>query len=181
VRWTRLFDDLSGQIEAAEQADRAAETAELRRLELSRVRLADRLLGAVGARITVVVAGIEPLSGELTQVGGDWALVQGSVAESLVYLPSVTAVTDLPLTTAATGDDLDRALGIASALRRLARDRVQVSVAVRSGDAFTGTIDRVGADFLDLAEHAVDRPRRTDAVQRVRTIPFSALAVVRPA
>ena len=180
MRWARLFDDLSGQIEAAEQADRAAETAELRRLELSRVTLVDRLAGAVGSRITVVVAELDPVSGELTQIGGDWALVNGT-AESLVFLPAVTALTDLPVTTASTGDGLDRSLGVGFVLRRLSRDRAQVHVVVRSGHVYTGTIDRVGADFLDLAEHAADRPRRADAVHRVRTVPFSALAVVRPA
>ena len=181
VRWARLFDDLGGQVEAAEQADRAAEAAELRRLELSRVALVDRLAGAVGARLMVSVEGVGLLDGVLMQVGRDWVLVQSTGPESLVALSAVTSVTDLPVTSGPAADDLDRSLGLGFVLRRLARDRAQVSVVVRTGETFTGTIDRVGADFVDVAEHAADLPRRVDAVQRVRTVPFGALAVVRPA
>jgi len=180
MRWARLFDDLSGQIDAAEQADRATEAAELRRLELSRVGLAERLSGAVGSRITLSVHGVDPLAGELIHVGADWVLVQCAGAETLVALSAVTAVADLPVTSAASSDSLQLSLGLGFVLRRLARDRAPVSVVVRTGEAFTGTIDRVGADFLDVAEHAVDRPRRADAVRRVRTVPFTSLAVVRP-
>lgn len=179
MRWARLFDDLGGQAEAAEQADRAVEAAELRRLELSRVALADRLAGAVGSRLTWGVEGLDLFDGVLAQVGGDWALVQSGGGETLVALAAVTALTDLPVT-AGPADDLDRSLGLGFVLRRLARDRTQVRITVRTGETFTGTIDRVGADFLDVAEHAPDLPRRADAVRRVRTVPFAALAVVRP-
>jgi hypothetical protein len=47
--------------------------------------------------------------------------------------------------------------------------------------AVTGTIDRVGRDFLDLAEHAVDDARRAESVRSVRTVPFGAVVAVRPA
>jgi hypothetical protein len=181
MRWARLFDDLGGQLAAAEQADRAAETAELRRLEVSRLGLADRLTGAVGSRVSLSVEGAGRFDGVLTQVGGDWLLVQSAASEMLVALSAVTSLTDLPVASGPAGDELDRSLGLGFVLRRLARDRAGVTVVVRTGDAVTGTIDRVGADFLDLAEHEVDRPRRAEAVQRVRTIPFTALAVVRPA
>ena len=181
MRWARLFDDLGGQAEAAERADRAAEAAELRRLELSRVAMTDRLAGAVGSRLTLAVEGVDPLDGVLLQVGGDWALVQGSGPETLVVLSAVTAVTGLPVAAGSVGDALDRSLGLGFVLRRLARDRAPVSVVVRTGQTFTGTIDRVGTDFLDVAEHAADLPRRADAVRRVLTVPFGALAVVRPA
>jgi hypothetical protein len=182
VRWARLFDDLGGQLDAAESADRAAESAELRRLELSRVTLLDRMAGAAGSNVTMSVEGLDPLTGVLTQVGTDWALVQaGAGIETLVALSAVTAMTDLPVASGPPGEDLGPPLGLGFVLRRLARDRATVAVVVRTGDVCTGTIDRVGADFLDVAEHPADRPRRAAAVQRVRTIPFSALAVVRPA
>jgi hypothetical protein len=181
MRWARLFDDLGGQIEAAEQADRAAESAELRRLELSRVTLVDRFAGAVGSNVTLALEGVDPLTGVLTQVGRDWALVQNAGTETLVAVSAITAVTDLPVAPGPPTAGVDRSLGLGFVLRRLARDRAPVSVVMRTGTTFTGTIDRVGADFLDMAEHAADRPRRADAVQRVCTLPFAALAMVRPA
>jgi hypothetical protein len=43
----------------------------------------------------------------------------------------------------------------------------------------TGTLDRVGADYVELAEHPADLPRRAEAVQGVRAIVIAAVAVVR--
>jgi len=43
----------------------------------------------------------------------------------------------------------------------------------------TGTIDRVGADFLEMAEHALDVARRAGNVAGVRTVPFTGLALIR--
>jgi hypothetical protein len=182
VRWARLFDDLGGQLVAAEQAERAAEAAELRRLEVSRVRFVDRLAGAAGATVTMWVEGVGALPGVLTQVGAGWALVQAAAGtEILVALSAVVSVTDLPATTGPAADVLETRLGLGFVLRRLARDRSTVTVVTRTAEASTGTIDRVGADFLDIAEHAADRPRRVDDVRRVRTVPFAMVAVVRPA
>jgi hypothetical protein len=61
----------------------------------------------------------------------------------------------------------------------LARDRTPVAVVLTSGDVLTGTIDRVGEDFVELAEHPVDEPRRAGSVRAVRLLPLSALAAVR--
>jgi hypothetical protein len=47
------------------------------------------------------------------------------------------------------------------------------------GTTVDGTFDRVGADFVELAEHARGEPRRAAAVSRVRTVPLAAVAVVR--
>jgi hypothetical protein len=49
------------------------------------------------------------------------------------------------------------------------------------GAVVTGTIDRVGADFCEIAEHALDEARRGGAVHGVTAVALSALAVVRAA
>jgi hypothetical protein len=49
------------------------------------------------------------------------------------------------------------------------------------GAAHTGTIDAVGRDVLELAEHAADLPRRPEHVTARRVVPFAAVVLVRPA
>lgn len=169
-------------MEAAEQAERAAEAADLRRLEVSRTTLAQRLAGAVGANVTLSVEGAGQLPGVLTQVGAGWALMKATAGvETLVALSAVVSIANLPAATGPEADDLEDGLGLGFVLRRLARDRLTVTLVARTGETCTGTIDRVGSDFLDVAEHAADRPRRPGEVLRVRSLPFGALAVVRPA
>ena len=43
----------------------------------------------------------------------------------------------------------------------------------------SGTVDRVGADFVEMTEHGAGEPRRRAEVSGVRTVPFAALALVR--
>jgi hypothetical protein len=70
-------------------------------------------------------------------------------------------------------------LGLGSALRAIARDRVQVVIGLLDGSAVTGTVDRVGSDFVEVAEHGPGEPRRRSEVSGVRAVPFAAVAVVR--
>ena len=65
------------------------------------------------------------------------------------------------------------------ALRAVARDRAPVSVLTGGDDGLTGTIDRVGADFVELAAHAAWEQRRGPAVRSVLLVPLSAIRLVR--
>jgi hypothetical protein len=47
------------------------------------------------------------------------------------------------------------------------------------GGQQSGTIDRVGRDYVDLADHAADLPRRAEAVRSWHSVPLWALATVR--
>jgi hypothetical protein len=42
-----------------------------------------------------------------------------------------------------------------------------------------GTIDRVGADFIEVAVHAAWEPRRASAVRLVALVPLTAIVLVR--
>ena len=92
--------------------------------------------------------------------------------QAVVPLASVTGVVGLPARASAARTARRFALGYA--LRGLSRDRAPVAVTDTSGQVLTGTIDVVGADSLDLAEHALGESRRPENVTGRQTVPFRA-------
>jgi len=179
VRWDELFDDLEGQLAEAEAAELAGEVADRTRRLTAQVSLADRLRAARGQRVRLDVSGAPALIGGLREVGPDWLLVvDDAEREVLVLLAAVAAVTGLSREFAPEPSAVRRRLGVASALRGVARDRAPVAVRLRDATVVSGTVDRVGADFLELAEHPVGEARRSDQVTGVRAVAFGALATV---
>jgi hypothetical protein len=71
-----------------------------------------------------------------------------------------------------------RKLALNSVLRGLARDRALLGIRLRAGDLLTGTLDRVGADHMDVAVHPDDVPRRNRSVSGVRTVLTQAVVSV---
>jgi hypothetical protein len=181
VRWQRLFADLQAEWEAGEVAVERAEDASRVRLEAGAVRLADRIGGATGRELTVRCRGAGDLRGVLTEAGAGWLLLtEPGGREVLVALASVRSVMGLERSTAVPDErEVARALDLRWALRGLARDRAAVQVLIDDGGTCTGTVDRVGADFLELAEHPAGESRRGAAVQGVRAIAIDAVAAVR--
>jgi hypothetical protein len=183
VRWRALFDDLEAQLEAAEAAELHGEVRERARTEQARVRTADRLAAATGDSVVVHVPGAGALRGTLRDAGVDWLLLEEQAGrEALVPLAAVLSVAGLPRGAAPAGEGVvGKALDLRWALRGLVRDRAGVTLVLRDGTAVPGTLDRVGADHVDLAEHAPGEVRRAGAVRGVRLVPLGALALVRSA
>jgi hypothetical protein len=180
TRWSALFGDLEGHLEALAGADELTEIAERTRIEVGRLALSDRLRPAVGQVLDVRCRGAGELRGRLDRVGVDWLLLsEPSGAAALVPSASIVAVSGLSRWSATADGEVDRRLGLKSVLRELVRDRATVRVVLVDGGALGGTIDRVGADFLEIAHHAVDELRRAGSVRRVWTVPLAGLAVVR--
>jgi hypothetical protein len=182
VRWQRLFDDLEAQFAAAAAAELAAEVAERSRLETGRVRLSDRLAAAHGAPLAVTLPGVGVVRGTLLDAGVDWLLLDEQAGrEALVPLHAVLGITGVGARTVAPGSEgeVGKRLDLRWALRGLARGRVGVSVGLRDGSTVSGTLDRVGADHVDLAEHGDGEARRAAAVRAVRLVPLAALVLVR--
>ena len=182
MRWQRLFADLSAQWEEAEASAERLESASRARAEFGGVLLADRLRGAEGTRVVLRCRGAGPVAGAVVDVGPDWVLlVDERGAEVLVAAPAVLAVSGLGRRTAPPDEagTVTGRLDLRWAVRGLARDRSKVQVVLVDGAAVTGTIDRVGADFCEIAEHPLDEARRGSAVQGVTAAALSALAVVR--
>ncbi|MGY1637732.1 hypothetical protein ACI78V_13890 [Geodermatophilus sp. SYSU D00742] len=182
MRWQELFADLQAEFEAAETAAERAEDGSRRRAELGGVRLAERVGGSAGRPIVLRCRGAGDVSGTLAELGSDWLLlVDDGRREVLVALAAVRSVAGLGRATAVPGPEgaVRGRLDLRRALRGLARDRAVVQVVLDDGSVHVGTVDGVGADFVELAEHDVDQPRRADAVRSVRAVVLSAVAVVR--
>lgn len=182
MRWDDLFRDLEAQLEAAEAAELAGEVADRTRREVAALRLVDRLEPGVGHPVRLQVAGCGQVAGTLVDVRPQWLLVDEAPGrEALVRLDAVLGVSGLGARSSAPGRDgtVAARLGLAYALRGIARDRLPVTLWLADGSIVAGTLDRVGEDFVELAEHAVGEPRRPAGVAGVRAVPFAALAVVR--
>lgn len=182
VRWSRLFADLDSQVDALLGAELGSEVAERTRIEVSRLRLVDRLRTVEGHPIEARCAGVGPVRGRLDRVGADWLLLSDPPGgETLVPLGAVLAVSGLGRWSALPGAEgrVARTLSLRHVLRGVARDRSPVRMVLTDGVPLAGTVDRVGFDFLELAEHPPGEPRRPGSVLRVRTVPFGGVAVVR--
>ncbi|SFL66528.1 hypothetical protein [Geodermatophilus ruber] len=182
MRWQQLFADLQAEFEAAEATAERAEDGSRRRAEVGAIRLVERLAGAQGRTLALRCQGAGDVSGVLAEVGSDWLLLtDGARRDVLVATAAVRSVAGLGLSTGlpAPEGSVRTGLDLRRALRGLARDRSAVQVILDDGTLYSGTVDRVGADYVELAEHAADLPRRAAAVRGVRALALPAIAVVR--
>jgi hypothetical protein len=188
VRWDDLFADLEGQLEQELGAEELDVAAEEERLRLGRLTLRDRIAALAGHRVAVELTDGARLDLRVETIGRDWlsgSAIGSRAATCVVPLDAVAGVLpdidDLPASLAPPGEGaeaLSRRLGLAFVLRDLCRRRCPVEV-VTVARALHGTIDRVGRDHLDLAEHDPGEPRRAGAVRAVRILPFAGIRLLR--
>ncbi|MDP9026180.1 MAG: hypothetical protein M3N46_01315, partial [Actinomycetota bacterium] len=196
MRWDDLFDDLESQLEQELGAEDVDLLAEEERLRLGRLTLRDRLLamtrlgagaGGPGEELRLDLRDGQLLSVAVGSIGRDWLVgdLRGPRRGScLVPLGGIASV--LPtlgqLGRSVDGEDASEApvhlsarLGLSFVLRDLCRRRAALELSTASGERMHGTIDRVGRDHLDLAEHEVGVPRRAALVTRIRMLPLEQL------
>jgi hypothetical protein len=108
-------------------------------------------------------------------------LDEGSGREALVPLAAVLGVSGLSRLSAVpnSASPVESRLTLRPVLRGLARDRSAGQVARVDGSTLNATIDRVGADFVELALHAPGETRRRSEVRDVVVMPLRAIAAVR--
>jgi hypothetical protein len=177
-----LFADLEAQAEALEHAERAAEVEERARGEFGALRVVDRARAAIGSPLRLRVAGGLTVAGRLLRVGAEWLLLdEGDGREAIVAVRHLVSVRGLGRYSAAPGSAgvVESRLGLRQALRGVARDRSAVRVQLSDGLTVEATIDRVGADFIEVATHAPGEPRRRKEVRDVELLPLGVLAAVR--
>lgn len=179
MRWSDLFDDLEGQGESLARAERDAEVADRTRAEVGQLTLLNRLRADVGRRVSLRLTGAVTVVGTLERVGADWLLLT-SPNEVVVPMAAVISVANLPLD-AVSPDGVARVasrLTLASALRAIAVDRARVTVMLHDGSTVSGTPDRVGSDFVDIAVHHLDEAPRPAAVTMRTTVAYAAITRV---
>ncbi|MBZ4488724.1 hypothetical protein LQ938_04380 [Microbacterium sp. cx-55] len=193
MRWDRFFEDLQDQFDAEWEAERAVLDTEAERLRLSRVALRERLTelgrGADADAPTLAwdLLGDLSITARVSVVGADWVGVETAGDRSgVIPLASIAAIglghADLLRSArprASERASLTERMTLGFVLRDLVRRRTPVTVTTTGGRALAGTIDRAGADHLDLALHDPGSPRRADAVNGHRLVPFSAVSWVR--
>jgi hypothetical protein len=191
MRWDRFFEDIEDQLASEWEAERAALETEAERLRLSRVTLHERLAALAASDGDPVAAVFEmrggaTLTAPVAGLGADWLLASPWGSRSgaaLVPLDAILGIslghaqllrTARPETAAASA--VSRRATFGFAVRDLVRRRVGVTVHGEDGRATTGTIDRAGADHLDLALHERGAVRRAAEVTGYRLVPFGAIS-----
>jgi hypothetical protein len=189
MRWEDLFADLDARFEELADEQMVAELADRQRFAVGQLRMVQRFAGAIGARVLVRTAAGQVVAGRMAQVGPDWLLLgQDAGRELVVATRWVTAVEGVRRISALPASPLERRIDLRLTLRGIARDRSPVTITVPGGSVgqgdtgtdLTGTIDRVGHDFLELAQHAPWEPRRSAGVRAVALVPLDAVILARP-
>jgi hypothetical protein len=197
MRWDDLFDDLESQLEQELGAEEVDLLAEEERLRLGRLSLRDRLLGmtrvgeGAGDELRLVLRDGTTISVTVGSVGRDWLVGElGGPRRGSCLVPLAAIASVLPtaeqLSRGVLGDagsetavSLSGRLGLSFVLRDLCRRRAALELSTTSEGRLHGTIDRVGRDHVDLAEHEPGVPRRAAAVTRIRMLPVTELMLVR--
>lgn len=189
MHWDRLFEDLEGQLAAEWDAERAALDAESERLRIAKVALRTRLrvIQHQQAAVALRLRDGTHQRARLRAVGADWLAADPPDAAGALIVP-LAAIVGAEVDHRVLLDTLDAAappadgvrdrMTLGFLLRDLARRRIPVHLHL-DADAVHGTIDRAGADHLDLAVHDAGDARRASAVRAFRMVPFAAITRIR--
>lgn len=193
MRWDHLFDDLESQLEHELGAEEVDLLAEEERLRLGRLTLRDRIRAMTPSTVRLTLTDGSRLLLTLGAVGRDWIAGEevregGTAASCVVPIAAIaacfpdpaqsTASLALDAGAASTVGSLAARLGLAFVLRDLCRRRASLQVTTPA-EQLHGTIDRVGRDHMDLAEHDRDVARRDRDVRALRMLPLGQIVVVR--
>lgn len=200
MRWDDLFDDLESQLEQELGAEDVDLLAEEERLRLGRLTLRDRLLAMVATgegaanvpdELRLALRDGQLVSLSVGSIGRDWLVGELHGPRRGSCLVPLDAVTSVLPTSEQLARSLDASaaseapvvisarLGLGFVLRDLCRRRAALELCTVSDGRLHGTIDRVGRDHLDIAEHEVGAPRRSASVTRIRMVPLEQLVFVR--
>ena len=176
----RVFDELEAEFEAGLRREAEQETVAAVRAELGSTVLWEQLARRLGSEM-VALAGTRVLRGRAVASYPEFLVLRAADgAEHLIrYGPAVTVVLPAdPPPLRPTPGPVVRRYELALALRELARRREPVKVELVDGTSADGTIEAVGSDYLEIAEHDRGEARRRAAVRARRFVGFAAIVAV---
>jgi hypothetical protein len=183
MRWNALFEDMEAQLAEAETLVFESEVSERSRADAASIGLADRLRGSLGGPIGVHLVSGSTFTGILSHVGAESLVVEEAAHQVLVPFAAVSHYGGIGRIAVGESSAVRSKVGLASALRGLARDRAPLTVLLAKGESgeqrLPGVIDRVGRDFIDLAVTPPGEARRASGILDVATVPFGALRALR--
>ena len=176
----RVFDELEAEFEAGLRQEAEQETVAAVRAELGSTVLWEQLARRLDSDM-VAIAGGRVLRGSAVASYPEFLVLRADDgAEHLIrYGPAVSIVLPAePPPLRPTPGPAVRRYQLALALRELARRRDPVRVDLGDGTSVDGTIEAVGSDYLEIAEHDPGEARRRAAVRARRFVGFAAIVAV---
>jgi hypothetical protein len=175
----RVFDELEAEFEAGLRREADQETVAAVRAELGSTVLWEQLARRLGTDM-VAIAGDRVLRGSAVASYPEFLVLRADDgAEHLIpYGPAVSVVLPAePPPLRPTPGPVARRYQLALALRELVRRR-DPSGSTWATTSVDGTIEAVGSDYLELAEHDPGEARRRAAVRARRFVGFAAIVAV---
>jgi hypothetical protein len=176
----RVFDELEAEFEAGLRREAEQESLAAVRAEVGATVLWEQLARRVGAE-AAVLAGARAFRGTVVASYPEFLVLRAADGtEHLIpHGPAVSvALPAEPPTLRPAPVAAARRYQLALALRELARRREPVRVELVDGTSCDGTIESVGSDYLEVAEHDLGEARRRSAVRARRFVGFAAVAAV---
>jgi hypothetical protein len=176
----RVFDELEAEFEAGLRREAEQEAVAAVRTELGATVLWEQLARRLGGE-TTVLAGARAFRGTAVASYPEFLVLRAADGtEHLIrYGPAVSvALPAEPPALRPTPPAATRRYQLALALRELARRRGPVRVELADLTRCDGTIEAVGSDYLEMAEHELGEARRRVAVRARRFVGFEAVVAV---
>jgi hypothetical protein len=176
----RVFEELEAEFEAGLRREADQETVAALRAGIGETVLWEQLARRAGTqavahagtrRFRGVVIASYPEFLVLHDGDGTEHLIRYGPATSVALPPEATTLQPTPAAAA-------RRYRLSLALRELARRREPVRVELLDGGRVDGTIEVVGSDYLEIAEHDPGEARRRRAVKARRFLGLAAVAAV---
>jgi hypothetical protein len=176
----RVFDEPEAEFEAGLRREAEQEAVAAVRAELGATVLWEQLARRIDSETTVLAAARIFRGTAVASYPEFLVLRADDGTEHLIrYSPAISvALPPEPPSLRPTPPPGARRYQFALALRELARRREPVRVELVDGARVDGTIEAVGSDYLELAEHDPGEARRRTAVRARRFVGFAAVVAV---